>query len=248
MLEQSFIFLDRISADGERKLWMNGVENWKSFKKKEKIYGIGEKRKKYYEQKLIECETALRENDLATLAQLLPKREHWRLFPLADKILYVDIETAERYGDITVLGAWDGTTYYSFVKGCNLEKEMVKTLFTKHTIFVTFNGSSFDLPIIEKYFGGVLPENYIHIDLRHVCARLGLHGGLKTIERVLGINRDGELDGMTGEEAALLWYEYQLTGDDELVELLLEYNEADCKNLEPLAKWAIDELWRQLRR
>ncbi|MBR9692416.1 hypothetical protein GOV07_00615, partial [Candidatus Woesearchaeota archaeon] len=175
MLEQSFIFLDRISSTTERRLWEQGVNDWKKFREQEKISGLGEKRKKYYEQKLLECGAALKNKNLQYLSQTLPKREHWRLFPLfKDTALYVDIETAERYGDITVLGAWDGTHYYSFVKGCNLDKDLVKELFSRYKLFVTFNGSSFDLPIIEKFFGGVLPPAYLHIDLRHVCARIDL--------------------------------------------------------------------------
>jgi uncharacterized protein YprB with RNaseH-like and TPR domain len=197
--------------------------------------------------KLLEAERALQERNLAYLMAALPVREQWRLFSLFDEVLYVDIETAERYGDITVLGAWDGSQYYSFVKGCNLEKEMVKELFSRYKIFVTFNGSSFDLPIIERYFGGVLPKQYLHVDLRHLCARLGLHGGLKVIERIRGIGRGDEIDGMSGEEAGLLWHAYLLTGDTEHVDLLLDYNEADCKNLEPLAKWAVQELWKRMR-
>jgi len=249
MLAQSFIFLDRISVATERRLWENGINDWKAFRNVQKISGISDQRKKYYEHKLAECEGALCRKDHAMLAKLLPRREHWRLYPLFhDQALFVDIETAERYGDITVLGAWDGTRYYSFVKGCNLEKALVQQLFFQHKLFITFNGSSFDIPIIEKYFGGVLPDGYLHVDLRHVCARLGLHGGLKTIERVLGIDRDEEIEGMVGEQAALLWWEYLLTGDEEMVELLLAYNEADCKNLEPLAAWAIKELWHRIRR
>lgn len=248
MLEGSFIFLERVSRATEQRLWDRGVTEWDRFLSSERIEGIGRKRKAYYELRLRQAKRALLEKDIPFLAGALPRNEHWRLFELcAEEALYVDIETAERYGDITVLGAWDGKEYYSFVKGCNLEKSLVQRLFSRHRLFVTFNGSSFDLPIIERYFGGVLPEGYLHVDLRHLCARLDLHGGLKTIERIRGLRRDGEIDGMTGEEAALLWHEYLLTGDTELVELLLAYNEADCRNLEPLAAWAVEELWRRMR-
>lgn len=248
MLKQSFIFLDRITSGGERKLWAQGIDSWNAFRKAQKISGIGQKRRSYYELRLQECEEAFQRRDLTTLARLLPKNQQWRLFPLfKEKALYVDIETAERYGDITVLGAWDGECYYSFVKGCNLEKSLVAELFSQYELFVTFNGSSFDLPIIERFFGGVLPADYLHIDLRYVCAKLNLSGGLKAIERVVGLSRKAEIDGMSGGEAALLWHEYLLTGDEKHIELLLEYNEADCRNLEPLATWAIATLWSRLR-
>lgn len=249
ILEQSFIFLDRITSASERKIWEQGVLDWNAFRESEKISGIGAKRKSFYELKLYEIERALKERDLSSLMYAIPRREHWRLYELfKDETVYLDIETAERYGDITVLGVWDGSTYYSFVKGCNMEKEMIKELFSRYKLFVTFNGSSFDLPIIERFFNGVLPEHYLHVDVRHLCSRIGLDGGLKKIEHVLNISRGDEIDGMSGAEAGLLWHEYLLTGDTEHVELLLEYNEADCRNLEPLAKYAVKELWKELRK
>jgi len=247
MIEQSFVLLDRITSGGERKIWKQGIRDWTSFKEARKILGIGQRRKSYYDLKLREYARALENEEYVVLARFLPKSQRWRLYPyLKEKALYVDIETAQRYGDITVLGAYDGEQYYSFVKGYNMEKELVRELFAQYSLFITFNGSSFDIPIIERYFGSVLPEDAVHVDLRHVCARLGLHGGLKTIERILGIGRNEDVKGMCGEEAALLWHEFLLTGDEELVELLLEYNEADCRNLEPLAAYAIDALWKQI--
>ncbi len=247
MIEQSFILLDRITSGGERKIWEQGIRDWKAFRDARKIAGIGQARKTFCDRKLEEYGRALEKEDYPLLAQSLPRNQHWRLYPyLKEKALYVDIETAQRYGDITVLGAYDGEKYYSFVKGCNMEKDIVKELFSRYRLFITFNGSSFDIPIIERYFGGVLPPDAVHVDLRHVCAKLGLRGGLKTIERVLGISRDEDIKGMCGEEAALLWHEYLLTGDEEMVELLLVYNEADCRNLEPLAAYAVGALWKRI--
>ncbi len=247
-LTQSFIFLDRVSRAMERKLWDEGIADWNSFRERKRIRGIGMSRKTFYELKIKEFEGLLEEKDHRALAALLPRNEHWRLYHLfSEECLYVDIETAERYGDITVLGAWDGQRYYCFVKGTNLEKELVRDLFSHYKVFITFNGSSFDLPIIERYFGGVLPPDAIHVDLRHVCARLGLAGGLKTIERVFDIRRGEEIEGFSGADAALLWYEYRVTEEKELLDLLIQYNEADCRNLEPLARRTVALLWTRLR-
>jgi len=248
LLTSSFVLLDRITPAGERKIWNQGVTDWQDFRQREKISGIGKRRKLFYDSKLQELENHYHNKNFYLLLRLLPRSEHWRLFPLLkEEALYVDIETAQRYGDITVLGAWDGTNYYSFVKGFNLDKGIIKRLFSNYKLFITFNGSSFDIPIIRRYFGEVLPEDFVHVDLRHLFARLGLRGGLKSIEVVLGVRRGEEIAGMCGEGAALLWHEYLLTGDEELVELLLQYNEADCRNLEPLARYAVEELWRSIR-
>jgi uncharacterized protein len=248
IIRQSFVLLDRITLDAERRIWQQGIKDWKDFRQRESILRISNKRKGFYDLQLLRLEQQLKTESLASFFDLLPISERWRLFPLLkENALYIDIETAQRYGDITVLGAWDGKTYYSFVKGCNLDKDLVRDLFSRYRLFITFNGSSFDLPIIERYFGGVLPEGYLHIDLRHLLARLGFEGGLKSIELQLGITRPEEISSMTGADAAILWHEFLLTQDAEMVELLLEYNAADCRNLEPLAEYAVAALWSRIR-
>jgi len=246
-LRSSFIFLDRVSKSTEQRLWNEGVTDWDAFRGEQRIKGISVSRKAFYELKIREFEELVRRRDHRGLAGLLPRNEHWRLFEtFKTECLYVDIETAELYGDITVLGAWDGSSYYCFVKGVNLDKGLVKELFSRFKVFITFNGSSFDLPIIERYFGGVLPDGHIHIDLRHVCGRLGLSGGLKTIEVLYGLEREQEIQGFSGADASLLWYEYRVTQEKELLDLLIQYNEADCKNLEPLAAQTIRDLWNKM--
>jgi hypothetical protein len=116
VLTSSFILLDRITPAGERKIWKQGITDWEAFRQREKIVGIGKVRKLFYDSKLRELETLHHNKNFYLLSRLLPRSEHWRLFPLLkDEALYVDIETAQRYGDITVLGAWDGENYYSFV-------------------------------------------------------------------------------------------------------------------------------------
>jgi len=249
MLRQSFILLDRVSSGSEQRLWAAGITDWETFRRLAEIPGFSRKRKGYADLRLAACERALAAGDHAMLAAMLPASGRWRLFSLLrEDALYLDIETSGRYGDITVLGAWDGSTYYSFVRACNLEKDLVRELFARFRLFVTFNGASFDLPIIRRYFGDdIFPRGMIHVDLRHLLARLGLHGGLKAIEERLGIRRDDAIRGLRGDEACLLWHEYLLTGGEEAVETLLAYNRSDCENLEPLAKWAVEELWRRLR-
>src|SRR5262249_32749913 len=68
--------------------------------------------------------------------------------------------------------------------------------------------------------------------LRYVLASLGYSGGLKGCERQLGIDR-GELDGVDGYFAVLLWRDYQ-QGNNAALETLLAYNALDVVNLERL--------------
>lgn len=245
MIRNSFIMLDRFSLATEQRLWAAGIDSWDDFYQ-HRVPGIGPARKLSLERHLAHLDKALNARDIRVLAETFPQREHWRLLPIASNILYVDIETVG-YGDITVVGAFDGETYYNFVKGCNLDREMIRALFAQYDVFVTFNGSSFDIPVMERFFNGIMPPAYVHVDMRHVLARCGFVGGLKSIESQLGIHREASVASVHGGDAMLLWQEYCLTGEEEFVELLLQYNEADCRNLEPLCQFAIQTLWQQLR-
>ena len=73
----------------------------------------------------------------------------------------------------------------------------------------------------------------VHIDLRYVLKRLGYSGGLKGCERQLGLHR-GELDGVDGYFAVLLWDEFKRTNSRNALETLLAYNIMDTVNLESL--------------
>jgi len=48
-----------------------------------------------------------------------------------------------------------------------------------------------------------------HIDLRFLLKKLGYAGGLKRIDKELGINRGADIDGIDGFEAVRLWNEYR---------------------------------------
>jgi uncharacterized protein YprB with RNaseH-like and TPR domain len=71
------------------------------------------------------------------------------------------------------------------------------------------------------------------------CRRLGLDGGLKAIEREVGIDR--ELDDIDGWEAVRLWHRYE-RGDGDALDRLVRYNRADARNLEALSKRVVSAL------
>ncbi len=83
--------------------------------------------------------------------------------------------------------------------------------------------------------------NHVHIDLRFPLARLGFKGGLKKIEEQFGIERSPRTKGLDGWDAVRLWREYE-EGSNEALEVLLEYNREDIKNLEPLMKFVVGEM------
>jgi len=123
---------------------------------------------------------------------------------------------------------------------CNLES-LMEVLSGVDTL-VSYNGRSkpagrkgyigFDFPVINAQLGIMLDEELHHVDLCPLCWEKGLWGGLKKVERILGIER--ETEGVDGREAIRLWREYEKTGDLDILNALLLYNYEDITNLEKL--------------
>lgn len=117
--------------------------------------------------------------------------------------------------------------------GPDVRREALLALLTDVERLYTYNGTGFDLPVIEKSLGVSLGKLLPHRDLMYDCWKRKLKGGLKGVERTLGIHRDTE--GVDGLQAMKLWAAYE-TGDAEALDLLLRYNKEDCVNLEILAQ------------
>ncbi len=240
------MFLDRISESGERKLWDAGITDWDKFHSAANIPGVVGARKTLYSMQLKRAENALNDGDYSYFVDKMPCAHMYRLYPfLRDSTVFLDIETTGYHGDITVIGLYDGENVMSFVRGFNLDKEIFMSTMARYKQVITFNGASFDLPMIRKYFGMDFPQ--VHIDLRHVLKRCGHSGGLKAIERKLGFKRDDDIKDVTGLEAVHLWRAWKHTGDRGHLDKLIKYNEADIVNLKPLADYAIKELWSRTR-
>jgi uncharacterized protein YprB with RNaseH-like and TPR domain len=80
-----------------------------------------------------------------------------------------------------------------------------------------------------------------HFDLCFAARRLGFTGGLKYIEQDFDIEREPAITGLDGWEAVRLWQQWK-AGEETALDLLLRYNAADTRNLEPLA----EQLYRQM--
>ena len=99
-------------------------------------------------------------------------------------------------------------------------------------IIYTYNGSRFDLPFINSKLGIDLTAMFSHRDLMYDCWRYNLKGGLKAVERRLGIGR--ETEGVDGFEAIRLWWRYVESFDLDALDTLLAYNKEDVVNLKTL--------------
>ena len=86
----------------------------------------------------------------------------------------------------------------------------------------------------ELIFFDFLVKN-INFDVKCISGRLGFKGGLKAIEREMGIKRTDLVEKFYGGDALTLWRMYRATGDDHYLRLLVEYNELDVVNLKLVA-------------
>jgi uncharacterized protein YprB with RNaseH-like and TPR domain len=180
---------------------------------------------------------ALEHRDAEFLATTMPQTEHWALFEeLGDAVRYLDIETtglSPGYHEVTVVGVYDGLRYQALVSGQNLTARTIAEALEGCRLLVTYYGRAFDVPFLCSSF----PElrwPFPHFDLCFAGRRVGLTGGLKEVERMLGIERDELIAETDGFEAVRLWRAYQ-RGDTEAVNRLVEYNRADTENLARIA-------------
>jgi uncharacterized protein YprB with RNaseH-like and TPR domain len=219
---------------------------WDDFLESGRIQRISPDKKLVVDAQLDKAKQALSSGDAAFFASALPSSEHWRcLGEYGPRAVYLDIETTglSLSSPITMVGVSDGKRVHTLVRGMNLSTENLRGILAGAGAIVTFNGASFDLPIIERQFPGAIPA-VPQVDLRYPLRRLGHTGGLKAIERELGIERDKRVEYMTGQEAVYLWRIWERQGSRNALDLLTEYNAADCLSLVVLARRA----YRDLRR
>ena len=149
---------------------------------------------------------------------------------------YLDIETTGFIGGVsypTVVGVaidFPGDWTVEQLVGEDITPSSIHHVLEGVTTIYTFNGSSFDLPFLAWKPGIDLRRRFDHHDLMYTCRRAGLRGGLKRIEKALGIGRP-DLPDMGGYDAVLLWRKYLDDSNESALQLLLEYNRADVENL-----------------
>lgn len=232
MLTSTFCHIPGVGRRREERMWEDGIRSWDDCLEME-LAPIFGKRAHDAENHLYESQEALRQLDARFFGRSIPQSEHWRMFPeFRSRIAYLDIETTGLGSDlshITTAVLFDGTRLRHYVHGENL-RDLQDDIFD-YDVLVTYNGKCFDIPFIENYFMIKLP--HAHIDLRFVFHALGYRGGLKGVEKQLGLDR-GELDGVDGYFAVLLWHDYSRRGNARALDTLLAYNTQDTVNLEHL--------------
>ena len=232
MLKNTFIHIPGIGIKTERRFWNSGIHNWNDFtqncpvrlskSKMDTVASYLEKSKQNREF-----------SNPNYFSDLLPANQHWRFFPeFRESTVYLDIETTglESWGNIiTTIALYDGKSITYYINGQNLND--FSNDIEKYKVIVTYNGRTFDVPFIERYFD--IKLDHAHIDLRYILGSLGYRGGLKSCETKLGIDR-GDLAGVDGFFAVLLWHDYKRKGNKKALETLLAYNIQDVLTLENL--------------
>ncbi|HIJ90401.1 MAG: ribonuclease H-like domain-containing protein [Desulfobulbaceae bacterium] len=232
MLFNTFVHIPGIGETTERRIWQAGITNWDEFKEPYPEFLSGQK-VRLINDHLARSRVQSGQQATREFFRQLPASQRWRVFPhYRDSVAYLDIETTGlSFTDhcITTISLYDGARVYTYVAGENLA-DFAEDI-GRYQLLVTYNGKAFDIPMIEKHFGFRLPQT--HIDLRPLLQGLGFVGGLKGCERQMGLDR-GELAGVDGYFAVLLWREYRRTGARRVLETLLAYNAEDAVNLESL--------------
>jgi uncharacterized protein YprB with RNaseH-like and TPR domain len=234
MLTSTYIHIPNVGKTVERRIWSSGIRTWDEFIGQQDMIPISAAKKESILAGIDVSLERLDGRDFGFFARSLPSSEHWRAYrQFCRSVAYVDIETtglSPKYDCMTVVGIYDGSRARTYVRGIDLD-DIVDEL-AKYELLVTFNGARFDLPFIKHEY----PEiefNQLHIDLMYPLRRIGYKGGLKNIEREIGITRSDATTGISGFDAVRLWHRYE-RGDHDALELLLEYNREDIVNLETI--------------
>lgn len=244
MIESTFQILPRVGAKKEKSLWSSGIRKWSDFIDSEDVGSINRKAKDDYDALLNNAYDLLREGDCRSLGSMLKSGEHWRLYDrFRDSASFLDIETdgLERDSTVTVVTVYKGGETHTLVNGENLSSETLSEALEGTSMFVTFNGSCFDIPVLRYSFPDV-SFDHPHFDLRFGCKKAGMVGGLKQVEKSIGIVRSDNIAEVDGFEAVRLWKRWHNSGDRDARDRLVEYNVSDTVNLRELADCAYRRL------
>ena len=148
-----------------------------------------------------------------------------------DNTAYLDIETSFA-GYITIIGIYlpINTNSIQLIRPDISSFNLLEILNDNNVgVIKTYNGERFDLPVIKKQLGIDLSALYFHYDVMYLCWQNNLKGGLKAVEKQLGILR--ETQGVDGVEAMKLWEAWESKADKSALDLLLKYNREDIELL-----------------
>lgn len=232
MLRKSFVLFRGIGAQTERKLWSRGTRDWSQLV----LPGSGRRARELLPQ-IESAEAHYGRQDAPYFYDSLPAAQRWRLLPdLQGKVAFVDVEVdgSSSYASPTVVGVCAEGGYRCLVRGMDLTANAMRDALCGAEVLVTFNGRRHDLHFMRK----LLPVEWKRtriIDLRYVALQAGFRGGLKQLERSLGIQRSRYVELAANGQAVTLWRMWRRRGTRRALELLEAYNREDTANLLPIS-------------
>lgn len=182
---------------------------------------------------------------LAYWCELYRKHKH--------NAIALDIETASIDGPISVVSLFKRQSFWNseliqFTQSDELTVSSLRSEIEPASLILTFNGLNFDLPKLEEQYPEAIPKDIPVLDLFLFARSIGFKGGLKPMEKVMGIKRSKEAQDATGSTHRL-WKRYINQKDEAALNQLLEYAQADVRNLFDLAdmliQWADAKLAMQ---
>jgi uncharacterized protein YprB with RNaseH-like and TPR domain len=229
-IENSFIPVQGVGEATERKLWAAGVTHWDDFDGQ----AVGPTTAERIESWIAEADDRLVDGDTAYFGRSFPSDARWRLYEnFRGEACFLDIETTgldHARDDVTVVSLTRAGETTTLVRGRDLTAGRLRAELDPASMLLSFNGKRFDVPFLESAFDVDIDNP--HLDLMYPCRRLDLTGGLKTVEKDLGIDRDRP--DLSGRDAVRLWHEYE-RGDQSALDTLVSYNRDDTENLRALA-------------
>ena len=237
MIRRQFSIFPGIGPARERAIRAAGIADWQQFLATRSVPRLPERLYRSMLWQIGEWTAALEREDAGFFARTCPQSAHWALFEeFGGDTRYLDIETTglSRGRDmVTVVGIHDGDQYEALVSGRGLTAEALANALGDCKLLVTYFGSAFDVPFLQAAFPSLCCE-FPHFDLCFAGRRVGLRGGLKAIERELGIGRETSIADIDGFEAVRLWHAHE-RGHPTALQRLIEYNRADTENLVRIA-------------
>jgi hypothetical protein len=229
-IENSFIPVQGVGSKTERSLWEQGITHWDDFDGSV----VGPTTAERIESFIDVARDHVASGNSRFFDESFPSGERWRLYEdFRDSTTFFDIETTgldHDRNDVTTVSFHRGGETTTLVRGDNLTAGALREQFADADLIATFNGKRFDVPFLEANFD--VSVDVPHLDLMYTCRKLDLSGGLKQIERDVGIERDRP--DISGRDAVRLWHEYE-RGDDSSLDTLVAYNRDDAVNLKALA-------------
>lgn len=257
MLRTTFLHIRGIGPKTECQLWKRGIHTWDDFlgsaprqptlplPNSSDIWELPPSSR--IANSVLHSVEALNNGDIAFFGESLPDSDKWRVYEdFRSATGFLDIETtglSRKYHRITLVGLYSQGEYKVYFPWNDNDGDALAQDLRKCSVIATFNGTLFDIPFLQH----ALPDLAfppVHLDLRFLCRKVGLTGGLKRIENTLGLQRaPGGASG--GREAVELWYRF-VHGDRSALKNLVRYNHDDTVGLEVIADHVVAQLKSRL--